>query len=204
MEEMSTSYMYDGKGNPGNLSLAVIQLMMGLRLKRLWRFLSSKQKKTFKTYKSKNMNKLFLSIATMLMMGVSAFAANNDEVVNQQALRAFKRDFANASNISWEQKETYTKATFSLNGQVLFAYYNTNGDLQAVVRNIVSDQLPINLLSELKNEYSDYWISDLFEIATDGQTTYYITLENSEKRIVLKSQGTSFWSVFSKEKKESI
>jgi len=196
--------MYDGKGNPGNLSLAVIQLMMGLRLKRLWRFLSSKQKKTFKTYKSKNMNKLFLSIATMLMMGVSAFAANNDEVVNQQALRAFKRDFANASNISWEQKETYTKATFSLNGQVLFAYYNTNGDLQAVVRNIVSDQLPINLLSELKNEYSDYWISDLFEIATDGQTTYYITLENSEKRIVLKSQGTSFWSVFSKEKKESI
>lgn len=167
-------------------------------------YMSSQQKKTFKTYKSKNMNKLFLSIATMLMMGVSAFAANKDEDVNQQALRAFKRDFASASNISWEQKENYTKATFSLNGQVLFAYYNSNGDLQAVVRNIVSDQLPINLLSELKKEYSDYWISDLFEIAADGQTTYYITLENSEKKIVLKSQGTSFWSVFNKEKKESI
>lgn len=150
------------------------------------------------------MNKLILSIATMLMMGVSAFAANNEEVVNQQALRSFKRDFANARNISWEQKETYTRATFSLNGQVLFAYYNTNGDLQAVVRNIVSDQLPISLFSDLKKGYSDYWISDLFEIAADGQTTYYITLENSEKKIVLKSQGTSFWSVFNKEKKESI
>ena len=150
------------------------------------------------------MNKLFLSIATMLMMGFSAFAGNNDEVVNQQALRSFKKEFASASNIIWEQKDTYTRATFSLNGQVLFAYYNTNGDLQAVVRNIVSDQLPISLLSELKKEYSDYWISDLFEIATDDQTTYYVTLENSEKKIVLKSQGTTFWSVFSKEKKSSI
>ena len=156
------------------------------------------------------MNKLFLSIATMLMMGLSAFAANNnggnnnEGVVNQQALRSFKKEFASASNISWEQKDTYTRATFSLNGQVLFAYYNTDGELQAVVRNIVSDQLPINLLSELKKDYSDYWISDLFEIATDEQTTYYVTLENSEKKIVLKSQGTSFWSVFSKEKKESI
>jgi hypothetical protein len=150
------------------------------------------------------MNKLILSIATMLMMGVSAFAANNDEVVNRQALRSFKRDFTNASNISWEQKETYTRATFSLNGQVLFAYYNTNGELQAVVRNIVSDQLPISLLSDLKKDYSNYWITDLFEIAADGQTTYYVTLESGEKKIVLKSQGTSFWSVFSKEKKESI
>ena len=43
--------------------------------------------------KNKIMNKLFLSIATMLMMGFSAFAGNNgnkDEVVNQQALRSFK------------------------------------------------------------------------------------------------------------------
>ena len=150
------------------------------------------------------MNKLFLSIATMLMMGVSAFAANNDEVINQQVLRTFKKDFATASNIKWEQKDTYTRATFSLNGQVLFAYYNTNGDLQAVVRNIVSDQLPITLLSDLKKDYSEYWITDLFEIASDDQTNYYITLENSEKKIVLKSQGTNFWNVFSKEKKETI
>lgn len=150
------------------------------------------------------MNKLFLSIATLLMMGVSAFAANNDGNVNQQALRAFKKDFSNASNISWEQKDTYTRATFSMNGQVLFAYYNTNGDLQAVVRNLVSDQLPISLLAELKKDYNDYWITDLFEIVTDGQTNYYVTLENSDKKIVLKSQGVEFWSVFSKEKKGTI
>ncbi|HEY6901571.1 MAG TPA: hypothetical protein VI233_13045 [Puia sp.] len=150
------------------------------------------------------MNKLFLSIATMLMMGLSAFAANNDDAINEQALRSFKKDFTNASNIKWEQKEAYTRATFTLNGSTLFAYYNTNGDLQAVVRNITSDQLPISLLSSMKKDYSDFWITDLFEIVSDDQTNYYVTLESSDRKVVLKSQGIEFWSVFSKEKKESI
>lgn len=149
------------------------------------------------------MKKIFLSIATMLMMGVSisAFAAKNDDPVNQLAVRSFKKDFSGASNIIWEQRETYTKATFSLHGQILYAYYTNNGDLQAVVRNIISDQLPINLLSSLKNSYGDYWISDLFEIASDDQTTYYVTLETGDKKIVLKSQGTEFWGEYQREKK---
>jgi len=152
------------------------------------------------------MKQFILSIATMLMMGVSisAFAGKNDDGgVNQQAVRSFKKDFTGASNIMWEQRENFTKATFSLHGQVLFAYYNNNGDLQAVVRNITSDQLPINLLASLKKEYDGYWISDLFEIVSDDQTNYYVTLENSDKKIVLKSQGVEFWNEFKKEKKES-
>ena len=148
------------------------------------------------------MKQFILSIATMLMMGISAFAGVNDEVkVNQQAQQSFKRDFTNARNISWEQKQDFVKVTFSINEQVLFAYYNNNGELQAVVRNIVSDQLSINLLTDLKKDYNDFWITDLFEIATDDQTTYYVTLENANKKIVLKSESSSNWNVFSKTKK---
>ena len=150
------------------------------------------------------MKQFILSIATMLMMGVSisAFAAKNEDgTVNQLAVKSFKKDFNRASNITWEQRDTYTKATFSLAGQVLFAYYNNNGDLQAVVRNITSDQLPISLLSSLRKEYGDCWISDLFEIVSDGQTSYYVTLEDSDKKVILKSQGTEFWNEFRKEKK---
>ena len=149
------------------------------------------------------MKKILLSIATVLMLGVSAFAAgNNDGITNELAVRSFKKDFANAKNIVWEQKEAYTKATFSLNGQVLFAYYNNNGDLQAVVRNITSAQLPINLLTSLKNEYNDCWITDLFEMSANDDTTYYVTLETSEKKIVLKSTGSG-WDVYSKERKQT-
>jgi len=150
------------------------------------------------------MKKILLSIATVLMIGASAFAAgNNGGASNELAVRNFKKDFATATNIIWEQRDALTKATFTLNGQIMFAYYNTNGDLQAVVRNITSDQLPINLLTSLKNEYNDCWITDLFEMASNDETTYYVTLETSEKKIVLRSSGSGVWEVYSKERKQT-
>ena len=150
------------------------------------------------------MKKILLSIATVLMLGASAFASgNNDGATNQTALRNFKRDFGTATNISWEQKDALTKATFTLNGMIMFAYYNNNGDLQAVVRNITSDQLPINLLASLRNEYTDSWITDLFEMASNNETTYYVTLETSEKKIVLRSSGSGAWEVYSKQRKQT-
>jgi hypothetical protein len=134
-------------------------------------------------------------------MGISAFANGNDELVSQKTLAAFKSDFSNATHTTWEQKDGFIKATFSFNGQVLCAYYDNDGFLKAVVRNIISDQLPLNLLSSLKKDYADYWITDLFEISADNETTYYVTVENAGKKIVLKSDGASYWNVFSKEKK---
>lgn len=152
------------------------------------------------------MKKFLLSIATVLMISAGAFAANgntsaNEENVNKHAIASFKKDFASASNIVWEQKVDFSKATFSLNGEILFAYYDSNGDLTAVVRNITSEQLPINLLTSMKKDYDGYWISDLFEVASGDQTTYYVTLENSDKKMVLRSNGIDSWNVFSKEKK---
>jgi hypothetical protein len=147
------------------------------------------------------MKKIFLSLAAVALMGISAFANGNDELVSQKTLAAFKSDFTNATHTTWEQKDGFIKATFSFNGQVLSAYYDNDGVLKAVVRNIVSDQLPLNLLASLKKDYSDYWITDLFEISADNETTYYVTVEDAGKKVVLKSDGTSYWNVFSKQKK---
>jgi uncharacterized protein YxeA len=148
------------------------------------------------------MKKMILSLAAVIMMGFSVFANGTDNVVTQEARDAFKKDFATASNIRWEQtNNNFLKATFSLNGQILTAYYFANGDLRAVVRNITSDQLPINLLTSLRRDYTAFWITDLFEISSDGQTTYYVTIENSDKKIVLKSDDLSSWDVYSKERK---
>jgi hypothetical protein len=147
------------------------------------------------------MKKMILSLAAVMMMGFSVFANGSNDVVTQEARDAFKKDFATASNIKWEQKNNFLKATFSLNGQFLTAYYFTNGDLQAVVRNITSDQLPINLITSLRRDYTDFWITDLFEISSDNQTTYYVTIESSDRKIVLKSESLSSWEVYSKERK---
>ena len=136
------------------------------------------------------------------MIGLSAFA-NKGEEVSKQAVNAFTKDFAGARNISWEQTNQFVKATFTINDEVMCAFYTNGGELQAVVRNILSDKLPINLLASLKKEYNGFWISELFEMASDDQTTYYVTLESADKTLVLRSVGTNGWNVFSKTRKEA-
>jgi 2TM domain len=142
-----------------------------------------------------------LLIWTLFFAGIGSSFANNPENVNEQVISSFKRDFSTAQDISWEKTKEISKATFKMNAQVMFAYYAEDGKLLAVTRNMVSGQLPISLLSDLKNNYSGYWISDLFEMVTNEGTSYYVTIEDSTQKIVLKSQGYNGWETFRKDEK---
>jgi hypothetical protein len=146
------------------------------------------------------MKKSILMWAIMLTVGLTSAFANNGETINQRAVSSFKKDFANAEDVRWESSKDFVKATFRINDQVMFAYYSQSGDRMAVTRNILSSQLPINLLSDLKKSYGTYWISDLFEVSST-EASYYVTLQNSDYTLVLKSNGISGWDVYRKEKK---
>ena len=148
------------------------------------------------------MKKKILSLAVILTLGLTSAFANTNDDINQRAIASFKKDFVTARNVSWQEEKTYTKATFTLNDQVMFAYYsNENTELLAVVRNLLSEQLPINLLISLQKEYKTYWITDIFEAATPDHTSYYVTLENSEETIVLSANGPDEWTLYKKNRK---
>jgi len=147
------------------------------------------------------MKKMMLVWALMLTVGIGSSFARFTETVSQSVVNAFKKDFSGAENVSWESGKTFAKATFKMNDQVMFAYYSNEGELQAVTRNIIAAQLPINLLADLKKSYGQYWITDLFEIAANNSTSYYITLEDGDQNLILKSNGPAGWEVFKKAKK---
>jgi len=147
------------------------------------------------------MKKVILVWALLLTVGLSATFARPAENVSEQVMNSFKKDFASAQDVSWESGKDFTKATFKINDQVMFAYYGKTGELIATTRNILSSQLPISLLAELKKNYSEYWISDLFEMAANNATTYYVTVQNGDQKVVLKSDGVEGWETFKKEKK---
>ncbi len=138
---------------------------------------------------------LTLAIAVSTL---SAFAG--DENVNQKVLDAFKTEFATAKEVEWSVGSNYYKATFVYNEKYVFAYYNESGELLGLTRYLSPVDLPLALQSSLKKNYEGYWVSDLFEAAKNDVTNYYITLENADSRIVLKSAGNT-WSVHSKAKK---
>jgi len=141
--------------------------------------------------------------AMMLMVSVTTFA-HTMEGVSERIIREFKKEFAEAKDVQWETGKAFVKATFTLHGQVMFAYYSNDAALLAVTRNITTHQLPMRLLTEVKKHYAGYWISDLFEMVSDNETSYYITLENGDAKLILKSTDSLSWQVYKKEKKGTI
>jgi hypothetical protein len=90
---------------------------------------------------------------------------------------------------------------FIFNDHYLFAYYNNDGDLLGLTRYISQDFLPLNMQNGIKKNYNDYWITDLFEVSKNGETYYYVTLENANTCFVLKGLAGAEWNVFKKVKK---
>jgi hypothetical protein len=148
------------------------------------------------------MKRTIFALALSLILGTASFA-NNDESINEKAEQSLKKEFAQAKDVSWQKTGDMLRATFTLNERVLFAYYNQSGDLMAITRNITTDQLPIALQTQLRKNYSGYWVSDLFEMVSGGQTNYYITVENADHKVVLKSEDFGSWSTYRKERKEA-
>ena len=143
------------------------------------------------------MKKMILTLA-ITIASLSSFAS--DKNVNQKVLDAFKSEFTTAKEVEWTTESDYYKATFNYNGKYVFAYYSQDGEFLGLTRYLSPADLPIMLQNNLKKNYEGYWVSDLFEASKNDGTSYYITVENADTKIILKSADNS-WSTFSKIKK---
>jgi len=145
------------------------------------------------------MKKLMIAVALLVSLG--AFAGKEKEKVNEKVLNAFNTEFTNVHEVEWTASADYFKASFALNGQRVSAVFNTDGELMGMTRNIPSSQLPVTLQSSLKRNYGSFWISNLFEVSNSNGTHYYITLENGDNKVILKSSGNSDWAPYKKDRK---
>jgi len=146
------------------------------------------------------MKKMIMMVAMVFSLS-TMYAFTGEEAVSKQAVNNFQSQFKGATETNWTIGKNYYKVAFNLGDQKLFAYYNTEGDFIAVTRYISSVQLPLTLQTGLKNDYSNYWISDLFEMADKDGTSYYVTLEDADAKIVLQSTDGKNWYSYSKSKK---
>ena len=64
-----------------------------------------------------------------------------------------------------------------------------------VVRNIVSTELPAALLTGIRTDYKDYWITECHEDSKKNRAEYFVTLENADQTVQLKSSDKSLWEV---------
>ena len=143
------------------------------------------------------MKKIMLTLA-IAVTTLSAFAVGN---VNEKVLKSFQADFNSAKEVVWTAGSNYYKAAFTYNDRHVFAYYNTNGELLGVTRYMSTADLPMHLQSDLKKDYRNYWVTDLFEVSKADGTAYFVTLENADTKLVLRSSNGADWSFYQKVKK---
>ena len=138
----------------------------------------------------------------MLLLIANAAIAGPEDTVNKNVLSSFNKEFSSARIIKWDHTGKLLKARFIYRDQILLAYYSTHGKLIALKRNILSNNLPLSLFFSLKKNYGHYWISDLFELSFADHTLYYITVENSDHKMILRSVNSNPWEVHSRKSKE--
>jgi len=141
------------------------------------------------------MKKVLMTLA-IAISSIVAFAG--EENVSKDVLNSFNKEFNGAKEVRWTTATDFYKAEFILNDQYITAFYNKDGEFLGMTRNISSLNLPLKLQSKIRSEYSEYWITDLFELSDNDGTHYYITVENADSKVLLKSSDNTDWNIFKK------
>jgi len=139
-------------------------------------------------------------LAALFVTGLSsAFATtgnDKDNVINKAAATSFSTSYNHASNVSWTESSRYSVATFTQNNKIMYAYYDLQGKYLGTIRNIVTTELPKNLSSSLKKQYAKFWVSELFELNNDQESTYYVRVEGANGSRVLRSTDGLSWESY--------
>ncbi len=147
--------------------------------------------------------KKFATVLTAIVMlfATSSFAMDGDNV-SAKVKAAFENDFSKAKQVNWEKVSDFYFASFELNNAGVNAAYNEEGELVGTSRKIDAAQMPLAVSLELAKKYGEYTIAGhAFELTFEGQTSYYITADNSKQVLNLKCYSNGEINVESKTKK---
>jgi hypothetical protein len=135
-------------------------------------------------------------LIALSLVAASLFNTVNaaDVTDNPQVIAAFQSRFGKATEVRWTEAGAFWKVSFTLDGMVSDAWYNTDGALVAVTRQQSVDSLPASLRTSL--DLQGRWVSGLMEVQSQEGSTWYITLEDANRTVVFRSVAGRKWSRF--------
>ncbi len=131
------------------------------------------------------MKKFFVTAALAIAVITSSFAS--DVKVGRKIQSAFQKEFASAFNPRWETlAEGLFHVGFTLNGEVMDAYYNEDAELISYARIVSSEQLPILVAKTLKEKFSGAEVAQIREMVSQNETSYLVTLKKSNGVVIAR------------------
>ncbi|TCZ67087.1 hypothetical protein [Flaviaesturariibacter aridisoli] len=136
------------------------------------------------------MKKAFFASLIALAISASAFAAPT--TVTEKVLKAFSQTFVSAQDVRWSEHRGLFEAHFTFNDIVTRVTYDDEGNAVQTIRYYYEQQLPLNVLARVKNNYEGQKVFGVTEVTTNDHTEYHIVLESATNWTMLVADGTGF------------
>jgi len=132
-------------------------------------------------------------------------------VVSPKAKSSFASDFGTVTNVQWKRVDTFDEVTFSSDGKVIKAFYDTDGTLVGTVQDKILADIPEKGQQAIKSKYPDYTIGRvilfddneanetdmiLYGVQFDDSDNYFVELTKGTQKIVVKVDVTGALSLF--------
>jgi hypothetical protein len=113
----------------------------------------------------------------------------------------FTEEYGNISAVQWERQDYFDEATFTKDGKVMKAYFDTDGELVGTVNEDTFNNIPQKAGKIIQKEYPDYKVGDvvyytdnleqegdiyLFGNEMESASNYFVELSNINKRLIVK------------------
>ena len=145
---------------------------------------------------------MFLILA-LVAGAITQTVSAADEKVSPRLTQALVKEFSGAQAIHWQAfkgKDIY-QASFILNHQRLFAFFNSDGELLSTGRFVAVSNLPILVSKTIAARFADFEVKEVVEYTREGDTQYALVLENSKRTILANAYSDGGIAVVSKKKK---
>ncbi len=113
----------------------------------------------------------------------------------------FQKEFSGATNVKWNEGKEIISASFVLSDSRIVAYFTSQGELIGTERNVLFNQLPLNVVKEINNRYGNAPIFDIVEYTSGTETFYGMVADTPTKRLKLKISAEGDVTVQHREKK---
>ncbi|MCH5720142.1 hypothetical protein [Niabella hibiscisoli] len=126
------------------------------------------------------MKNLILSAAVLLTVSFNAAASTVEPVVTEKAQKTFVTIFKDADAVKWSNTGDNYEAFFDNGGVKTRATIDAKGNLLQTIRYYKQDNLPANVLYNLKKDYKGCEIHGVTEVSNNNGINYRIVLKDNK------------------------
>lgn len=113
-------------------------------------------------------------------------AAPEVSLINEKAIRDFKKSFKNVQNERWYAADKKFIVKFEVGDINCMALYNRKGNLQHTIRYYQEQHLPRDVRHLVRSSYYDFSIFGVTEVTVQDKTAYLITIQDNNSWKTIK------------------